>query len=440
MSRDRLLLLNPPADRPTMRDYYCSSSSKGRTVWQPLDLVVQSGWLRGARELTLIDAAISGQTAQKVLREIERLKPQATLGLIGAAALDSDVQFYNELGAAAGRLFLSGDVARFRPQEVFTAIPTAEGILRDLASDGLARRLADEEPGQGLWLRGGPLDDGPLKGEFRYPLPLHELFWPLPYRHPFLGWPFASLLTDHGCPFGCAFCNSGRPGWMQREPDDLFAELEALAERGLRWLFIKDMTFNADPKRCADLLQRMIAGNYGFRFAAYLRPDRIDDGLARLLRKAGCVVAQLGIESGSDELLAGQGKGIDLAAIRRGCAQLDRAGVPIGGHFVVGLPGESDAQRAATLRLALELPLVYASFNLATPRYGSRLEPGGGLEQMDGSHAVQPMLPQVLEFVRRANRRFYLRPRTWRRAAATSPAGARGLLRGGLALLTGKGA
>jgi len=43
------------------------------------------------------------------------------------------------------------------------------------------------------------------------------------------------------------------------------------------------------------------------------------------------------------------------------------------GHFILGLPGETEATMAATLRLACELPLNIAQFYAAAPFPGTRL-------------------------------------------------------------------
>ncbi|MCK7580898.1 MAG: glycosyltransferase family 9 protein [Chromatiales bacterium] len=52
----RVLLLNPPAATVAIRDYYCSKRTKSNYLFQPIDLLMQSGVLAPAHELFALDA------------------------------------------------------------------------------------------------------------------------------------------------------------------------------------------------------------------------------------------------------------------------------------------------------------------------------------------------------------------------------------------------
>jgi radical SAM superfamily enzyme YgiQ (UPF0313 family) len=93
--------------------------------------------------------------------------------------------------------------------------------------------------------------------------------------------------------------------------------------------------------------------------------------------------------------------------------------------FVLGLPGETRGSLQETLDLALEIEPSYCSFNVASPRMGTRLrqemlEAGliadDGLAALDSSWSgpafSTPGLPasDVRAFRRHAIRRFYGRP------------------------------
>jgi radical SAM superfamily enzyme YgiQ (UPF0313 family) len=161
-----------------------------------------------------------------------------------------------------------------------------------------------------------------------------------------------------------------------------------------------------------------------WQFACYVRPDRVTAEQAQALKQAGCVMAMAGIESGDDAALAEVRPQVTTAAVEAGVAHLHRAGVPVGGHFLLGLPGDTDETFTRTIDLARRLPLAYASFNLASPRIGSALhEAGEGIA--DGSSAGTRLLTATLPretLLRRrrdAVRQFYGRPtfllrQTWR--------------------------
>ena len=408
----RVLLCNPPAPRPTMRDYYCSSTSKAGYAWQPIDLLAQAAHLRDAHTLIWRDFAVSPASPEEALRLIEGDRPDAIVGLVGAAAPD-DFGFWRRVHERVDtRLFVSGDLVRFAVDETLAAYDFIDGVLLDFTAPALRDHLAGKKKVAGLALRGKAATE--TKGDFAYPVPPYELVWNLPYRHPFLPQPFATVMTDHGCVHRCAYCNSGRVTYRRHDTGNLAAELDWLAAHHVRALFIKDMTFNADRERTLSILE-MLARTGPWRFACYLRPDRIDDELAEALAQAGCAMAMVGVESGDDDLLAAVRPGATTANTTAGVEALHRAGVPVGGHFLCGLPGETPAQREKTLALALRLPLAYASFNLAAPRLGTPLyNAGDGVA--DGSSTATRLLDpaqnrtELIAWRNRAVRCFYLRP------------------------------
>lgn len=438
----RIVLCNPPAARTTMRDYYCSSTSKAGYAWHPIDLLAQAAWLKEKHVLCWRDFAVSPAGEAAALEIIVRDRPEVVLGLVGAAA-PGDLAFWHRVHQQTGaRVFLSGDLVRFQAKQAFDDYDFIEGVLLDFTGPGLRDHLAGSDYHAGLALAG---DIAPHQesGAFGYPLPPHELVLNLSYRHPFLPRRFVTVMTDHGCPFRCAYCNSGRVPHRLRDEANLADELQWLAKHDLQSLFIKDMTFNADPERTLRVLEIM-RRHGSWRFACYLRPDRIDDQLARALKSSGCVMAMTGVESGSEEILRQQRPGAGLARVEMGVRSLHRAKVPVGGHFLLGLPGENEDHIRETIALAKKLPLAYASFNLAAPRPGAPLDqPGQGVA--DGSSLHTRLLADgldrsgLLALHRQAVRTFYLRPgyllrRTWQVLRSGS---LRRELRHGFALLRG---
>jgi radical SAM superfamily enzyme YgiQ (UPF0313 family) len=413
-----LFLINPPASVPTMRDYFCSSTSKAGYAWQPIDLICQSGHLTEMFDLRVIDAAAGPRSAGDVLTAVRAAGPAAVYSLIGTAALAGDLAFLERVAGESGaRVFVSGDIARFHPRLLLARHAFIEGVVLDFTRPALREHLvAGTHDPSALALRGDPEGAHPAaRGEFVYPVPRHDLFTGIPYRMTFLGRPFASVLTNYGCPFRCAYCNSGAIGFAVRDADNLLAELDALRDQGIRNVFVKDFTFNAGADRAKMVLREWLRRGYAFRWVGYLRADRIDDELAALLRRTGCAMAQIGIETVNPSVLESLRTERDLARAEDGLAALRRAGVPFGGHFIAGLPGDDEAGFARTVEWATRRGFSYASFNAHTPRPGSRL--ADARPDLDGM-AMDPSRPgygdaadaAVAGWVRRAYRRFYLRP------------------------------
>ena len=366
----RVVLLNPPAPTPTMRDYFCSSTSKTGYAWQPIDLLIQAAWLREEHVLIWRDYAVTPAGENDALAQIAADRPDAVIGLVGAAA-PNDFSFYKKLADRLKTpLYLSGDTVRFAAEDILARFSFVTGVLLDFTAPAIRNALAGESVPVGLHTRAG--NGGVDRRAFAHPLPPHELAWAHPYRHPFLPRGFISVMTDFGCPHACVYCNSGRVGWRPRELANLESELAWLATHDRRALFIKDMTFNAAPEHLADVL-RLLRRHGPWQYTCFLRPDKLTETQTAQLVRTGCRMAMVGLETGSPVHLAQVRPDGDLANAERGVRTLHAAGVPVGGHFLLGLPGETDVELAATIDLACRLPLAYASFNLATPATGKRM-------------------------------------------------------------------
>jgi anaerobic magnesium-protoporphyrin IX monomethyl ester cyclase len=135
-----------------------------------------------------------------------------------------------------------------------------------------------------------------------------------------------------------------------------------------------------------------------------------------------------GIESADQKVLDTVKKGtrVEQAAAAVGLARA--AGIKTAGHFIFGLPGDSEAAMEKTLKLARRLRLDVAQFYSAVPFPGSRLydealEKGwietGDFTSFSQSSSVMHLpglQPEIVDRNRAAAyRQFYFNPMTWLR-------------------------
>lgn len=101
---------------------------------------------------------------------------------------------------------------------------------------------------------------------------------------------------------------------------------------------------------------------YGFtRFHRCLT----DPDLCAGLRRAGCVMLQLGLESGSPEMLGRLNKGIDLAQASVALRTLARAGIASYLYVMFGIPGEDQHHAEQTLSFVVQHASVVRFLNVA---------------------------------------------------------------------------
>ena len=107
------------------------------------------------------------------------------------------------------------------------------------------------------------------------------------------------------------------------------------------------------------------------------RPDCVDDRVLDLLQELSqkaYVAVEYGIESCLDRTLLAVGRGHDFACTRRAvCATAER-GLPVGGHLVLGLPGESRDDILSQATTLNALPLTSIKLHQLQVLRGTRLE------------------------------------------------------------------
>lgn len=423
-----VVLLNPPGSHRYLRDCYCSNIDKAGYYWQPFDLVVQSGWLSRSFSVELLDAVVRPVDSSQVLADLQHRQPCAVLALTGSLSWWEDRSFLEQVKKKTGAaLFVSGDLPRFQSDVLLRSAPFLDGALLDLATPHLAMFLES-----GVWPShaslthrvGGEIITGvlPATPAFSYPLPRFELFWAQPYRFPlYLPEPMVSTATLHGCPFQCAFCNTGMIHFALRDWDNLNAELDWCAAQGVRSLQIRDGTFNHSRPLIERFCEHLLRRNFRFTWFCFARPDTLDEELIALMARAGCRYLGLGLESADPALLARYKDRFTFSAVLKTLEICRRHGIETLGHFILGLPGETEESLLATRRLVRRLPLDYASFNLFTPRPGARLL-GATVTAENVQHrpavasfAAEVSLARLLRRQRQLYRAFYLRPGYLRR-------------------------
>jgi|HubBroStandDraft_5_1064220.scaffolds.fasta_scaffold01062_5 transketolase N-terminal domain/subunit len=166
---------------------------------------------------------------------------------------------------------------------------------------------------------------------------------------------YSQMSTHIGrsCPFQCSFC-SETVQWGQyrtRPIDRWITELQTTTRRyGGRAFFLAESLINpvADEAFAATR-----AAGLDLYFDAYLRadPEVCDPQRVRRWREGGFYRARLGIESGSAAVLAAMNKQTAPDQIRTALHTLAAEGIKTTTYWVIGHPGETEADFEDSLRL-----------------------------------------------------------------------------------------
>ena len=188
-----------------------------------------------------------------------------------------------------------------------------------------------------------------------------------------------------GCSKYCSFCvvPYTRGEEVSRPFEDVLAEIAGLAAQGVKELTLLGQNVNAwrgaiggQPADFAELL-RYVAELDGVERIRYTTShpreftQRLIDAHADLPQLAPHVL--LPVQSGADRILAAMKRGYTALEYRSIVRRLRKArpDVSLSSDFIVGFPGETEADFAATLRLATELAFDASFSFLYSPRPGT---------------------------------------------------------------------
>ncbi|GAB4432260.1 MAG: hypothetical protein OHK0011_15090 [Turneriella sp.] len=244
---------------------------------------------------------------------------------------------------------------------------------------------------------------------------------------------YAYLYTSRGCPYRCAYCHDIFGKKFHSAPAErVLEEIELLHTKyRIREFHIIDDIFNFDRRRMADiftLVKQRFGKKLAFCFPNGLRADILTPDLIALMAEAGTISIAVALETASKRLqrLMSKHLQIEKAVAAVECAH--RHGIAVKGFFMLGFPSETLDEMEQTVSLAMRSKLTIAHFFAVTPQPGSPLfelaqqvmpaTSRAGLRQQ--YNATHPWYGQAYGFalgnyIRRAYRRFYLRPsRIWR--------------------------
>ncbi len=144
---------------------------------------------------------------------------------------------------------------------------------------------------------------------------------------------YVGVQTKRGCPHNCCFCVYGvvEGKKVRVNPvNEIIKEMKQLYEMGVRGFWFTDAQFIPSKKNIQDaklLLQAIKDEGWNdIRWAAYIRADNIDRELAQLMVDTGMSYFEIGITSGSQELVRKMQLAYNLKTVLENCRILVDAG------------------------------------------------------------------------------------------------------------------
>lgn len=182
----------------------------------------------------------------------------------------------------------------------------------------------------------------------------------------------ASIISSRGCPYQCTFCYRGPAAgkkFRARSAENVVAEMDQLAEEGVSAFMFWDDNFMLNKKRVYDICDLIKHKDYEWKIQ--MRADSADEYLLQKMRDSGCVAANIGIESGNEEVLRHMKKGIKKSQARTAVRLCQENGIFVNAYFILGTPWDTIDSITETIDFAKELAPDKAHFFEATPYPGT---------------------------------------------------------------------
>jgi len=166
----------------------------------------------------------------------------------------------------------------------------------------------------------------------------------------------AGIETKRGCPGQCIYCADplAKGNEIRTRPAEAVAdELERLLEQGIDHIHTCDSEFNPPQWHASQVCEEIIRRDLGdrLRWYAYCSPVPFSRELARLMRRAGCVGINFGVDNGDEEMLRRLRRGFAPDDIFNAARWCQEAGIAVMFDLLLGSPGETRESLVRTIDL-----------------------------------------------------------------------------------------
>lgn len=391
----KVLLFNPPtADgRRFIREGRCTQEEGAwGTLWPPISLATAAAVVeKHGHQVHLRDFPAVGDGLADLDDAVRTFQPDLAVWSSATPSIDSDLSLAARLKAIRPTLVTGtfSTHAATLAEECFQKFPKLDLVLRgepELTIGELADALEKNTPlsainGLIIHRPDGSVERTPErelpKNLDDIPDPAWNLLDLNAYRLPLKGRKFLMLVPTRGCPYACSFCTTHSyygKNLRRRSPARVIAELRRNVETfGVHdFLFWSD-TFTLDKAYVKELCDAILASGLNIAWASNSRVDTVERETFVAMKQAGCWMVSFGIESGSQEVLNKLHKGADVSEAKQAVGWAKDAGLQTTGHFVLGLPGDTEQSIRETILFSKNLGLDFAQYYCAVPFPGSSL-------------------------------------------------------------------
>lgn len=181
---------------------------------------------------------------------------------------------------------------------------------------------------------------------------------------------FGYLFATRGCPYNCFFCGS-RNIWSRnvrfRSPENIVKEIKFLHKEGIRIFSFADDIFGVNREYLYRLCHALIQYCPGIKWSCEFHAKLVDDGTISIMKRAGCYMIQLGVESGNNEILRQMRKNITIEEALAAAKIIKRHKIQLQAFFIVGFLQETEETLRDTVEAMRKIKCDVLTYSIFTP-------------------------------------------------------------------------
>lgn len=365
-----LICLNPPYLPRFSRYSRSPCITRGGTLYYPLMECIATAFAeKSGFKARAIDAVAENYSREDTIKFVKDLSPRLITVATSTPSIYEDIDIAERIKRELPQtvVMLVGRHASWAAEETLSLCHNVDGVIRQeyyrACVEILSGKTLDTVKGV-TFKEGGEIimneDDGPLDPN-DIPLISPIIKRDLDIRHYFYASiknPYTMLQHSWGCSYNCDFCNEFyKSSYRHRKPELTIEELKFVENDmlGVKEVFFDDPTFVINEKDTAELCRAMIANKIKLTWSCQLRCSVSYETL-RLMKEAGCRLAQTGNESFTQEGKDSINKKLTLESEEQFLRDAKKAGILIHGCFIIGLPTDNDTSVRQTIDRAKMLP------------------------------------------------------------------------------------
>jgi anaerobic magnesium-protoporphyrin IX monomethyl ester cyclase len=232
----------------------------------------------------------------------------------------------------------------------YVVMGEGEYIFSELVTALGNRKSIDKIPGLAYWSGSEIIINSrrpPLKDIDQLPFPAWDKF-PINAYVPKVRIPIGGaqrslpVLSSRGCLYKCAFCYRMEPGYRQRSLESVLEECRILVkDYHLNAICFRDELLMSTPDRAMEFAEAILKSGMNIHFDIDGRLNAARPEALKLLKQAGCVYINYGVESLDQTVLNNLNKKQTIPEIISGVEETIKAGIHPGLNVIWGAPGDN---------------------------------------------------------------------------------------------------